>query len=240
MNIYNEGYKKKLLYNKFDFSEPAENFIRIYKMFVKKKKLSCLDFGVGDGRHFEYLIRSGHKVIGTDIFQSALNLTKKRIFRFLKKKEIKKVSKNLYLTKNYDEFQKLKLKKKDLIVCWETIHWVGIEKEIINYLSLFNQLLKKNGQLILTFPAENHYLINKRDKIKKNIYRSSTEERKKMIFFATSLDTLLRMFKKKKFKLKAIFKYSHGRKLFIKNIDSLKSINYSTKLFSMYAFVLKK
>ena len=87
MNIYNEGYKKKLLYNKFDFSEPAKNFIRIYKMFVKKKKLSCLDFGVGDGRHFEYLIRSGHKVIGTDIFQSALNLTKKRIFRFLKKKK---------------------------------------------------------------------------------------------------------------------------------------------------------
>ena len=36
MNIYNEGYKKTL-YNKFDFSEPAENFIRIYKMFVKKK-----------------------------------------------------------------------------------------------------------------------------------------------------------------------------------------------------------
>ena len=115
-----------------------------------------------------------------------------------------------------------KLKKKGLIVCWETIHWVGIEKEIINYLSLFNQLLKKNGQLILTFPAENHYLINKKDKIKK-IFIEAQLRKKKMIFFATSLDTLLRMFKKK-FKLKAIFKYSHGRKLFIKNIDSLKSI----------------
>ena len=99
------------MYNKFDFSEPAENFIRIYKMFVKKKKLSCLDFGVGDGRHFEYLIRSGHKLIGTDIFQSALNLTKKEFLDF-KKKRNKKVSKNLYLTKNYDEFQKLKLKKR--------------------------------------------------------------------------------------------------------------------------------
>ena len=51
-------------------------------MFVKKKKLSCLDFeNVGDGRHFEYLIRSGHKVM-VDIFQSALNLTKKRILDF--------------------------------------------------------------------------------------------------------------------------------------------------------------
>ena len=240
MNIYNKGYKNELSKNKLDFTEPAENFIRIYKMLVKKKKLSCLDFGVGDGRHFEYLIRRGHKVIGTDIFQSALNLTKKRILRFIGKKRGKKITKNLYLTKNYDEFERLKLKKKDLIVCWETIHWVGIENEITNYLSLFNQLLKKNGQLIVTFPAENHYLINKRDKIKKDIYKSSTKERKKMIFFATSLNSLLKIFKKNKFKLKAIFKYSHGRKLFGKNKDSLKSINYSNKLFSMYAFVLNK
>ena len=93
MNIYNKGYTNKLSSNKLELSEPAENFIRIYKMLVKKKKLSCLDFGVGDGRHFEYLIRRGHKVVGTDIFQSALNLTKKRIFRFLSKKERKKLQK---------------------------------------------------------------------------------------------------------------------------------------------------
>jgi 2-polyprenyl-3-methyl-5-hydroxy-6-metoxy-1,4-benzoquinol methylase len=52
------------------------------KNLYKKKKLKCLDFGVGDGRHTEYLLKNSHTVVGTDISQAAINLTKKRLPKF--------------------------------------------------------------------------------------------------------------------------------------------------------------
>ena len=56
-NYYTSGYGKILKKKKIDFMEPAENFLRIYKMnFQLKKKLNCLDFGVGDGRHTKFLL----------------------------------------------------------------------------------------------------------------------------------------------------------------------------------------
>ena len=39
-NIYTNVYKKEMNNKNFDFSEPAENFIRMYKIFIKKKILN--------------------------------------------------------------------------------------------------------------------------------------------------------------------------------------------------------
>ena len=82
-NIYTYGYKKELKNKNIDFTEPAENFIRMYKMFIKKKNLKCLDYGVGDGRHFEFLVRRRHNVVGTDVSDYAIDLTKRRKFDFI-------------------------------------------------------------------------------------------------------------------------------------------------------------
>lgn len=38
-NYYTTGYKKNLLKKNIDFMEPAENFIRIFKMNFLKKKI---------------------------------------------------------------------------------------------------------------------------------------------------------------------------------------------------------
>ena len=77
-NYYTYGYGKKLKEKKIDFMEPAENFLRVYKMnFQKKKNLNCLDFGVGDGRHTKFLLKKSNNVLATDISTEAIKLSKK-------------------------------------------------------------------------------------------------------------------------------------------------------------------
>jgi 2-polyprenyl-3-methyl-5-hydroxy-6-metoxy-1,4-benzoquinol methylase len=76
--IYTSGYSKLLNSNNFERMIPSEIFVRMYKFFINNnKRLNCLDFGVGDGRHFHYLLDKKHKVTGTDISEERLSLCKK-------------------------------------------------------------------------------------------------------------------------------------------------------------------
>lgn len=124
MNAYTSFYKKEIKKKNINFLEPAENFIRIFKMNITKKKQKCLDFGVGDGRHTEYLLNKKHSVLSTDISEEAINLSKKRLGQF---KNFKLFNDKSYLTKKFSN-------NLDLIICWETIHWLGNLKEILQLL----------------------------------------------------------------------------------------------------------
>ena len=234
MNADTELYTKYLKKRKseIDWMFPAENFIRIFKInFKNNKKLRCLDFGCGDGRHTEFLIQNGCKVLATDISTAAINLTKLRLPKF----------NNFYKYKSLEDFKSniSKNKKKfDLIVCWETIHFLGDLNKIINLISIFKKILKKKGKIIITFPAEDHYLL-KNKKIGLSSYLIKEEERKGMKITAPNLKKLKIIYKQLKLDIKSIYKYSHGRVLFNKTILSMKNSSLK-KLFSMYAFLLSK
>lgn len=230
-NYYIPEYKKALKSSKMKLMEPAENFIRIFKLnFFYKKKLNCLDFGVGDGRHTKFLLKNGHKVIATDISHEAIRLSKKNVKNF-----------DRYLIFKQDNFDNISnLKKFDLIICWETIHWIGEFKKIYKLIGLFENSLKKDGSIIVTFPAEDHYLIQN-NKIKNHTYKIKQDERKNALICAPKLSVLKKMFKMNNLRICQIFKYSHGRKIFDNTNNNMKSAGIRPNtMFSMYAFLLKK
>jgi ubiquinone/menaquinone biosynthesis C-methylase UbiE len=149
INTYHSDYKK-ILYKEQNYLEPAENFLRIYKQNFFKKKLKCLDFGFGDGRHTKFLLENQNKVLATDISNNTKKILNKRLPKF----------KNFIILKN-DYLNNINLFKNkfDLIVCWETIHWLGNYQKILKTIEMFNKILKKKSHLIITFPAKNHYLL---------------------------------------------------------------------------------
>ena len=217
--------------------EPAENFVRMYKLFIKKSKLKCFDFGIGDGRHVEFLLCRGNRVIGSDISKEALNLTKKRLSK-INKINLKNL--NLIFFSNENYIDKFIFNKIDLIVCWETLHWLGDFYKIQKMIENFTNSLKKGGKIFITFPAEDHYLLNKKN-IKNNYnYKINLRHRKNMIICAPPIQILKQIFSKNKLKTLGIFKYSHRRDIFTKIKNDLKSSAKNKNLFSMYGFVLQK
>jgi|TARA_B100001964_G_scaffold53026_1_gene60050 2-polyprenyl-3-methyl-5-hydroxy-6-metoxy-1,4-benzoquinol methylase len=227
INVYTKGYKEILKTKKYDFMEPAESFIRIYKTHIKNNKLlNSLDFGCGDGRHTKFLLKENHKVLATDISSAAIELTKKNIPHF-----------NNTLLFNNEDFLNKFSQDLDLIVCWETIHWLGDYNKIVILLKNFRKMMKKNKDLIVTFPSEDHYLL-KNKKIRKYSFMIKNEERRNMVICAPPLNQLKKMFFNCKFKISCIYKYSHGRKFYNKKKDKLKTISIKN-MFSMYAFLLK-
>jgi len=232
-NYYTDSYKKILIKKNIDFMEPAENFIRIFKMnFLKKKNLHCLDFGVGDGRHTKFLLKKKYKVLATDISGEAINLSKKNIKNF----------KNYLIFKDANYEKLLSFNRFDLIVCWETIHWLGDFGKIINLINIFKKCLNRNGKVIITFPAEDHYLINNHNQLlKTNTYKIKQIERRDAIICAPKLNNLKKMFKENNLKILQIFRYSHGRIFFNKINNEMKSSGIKkNSMFSMYAFLLEK
>lgn len=231
MNIYELNYKKSLKRKKINFFHPAENFLRIFRQHIKKNKMYCLDFGAGDGRHTEFLLNEKNKVLATDITKYAKLLTKKRIRGF----------KNFLVFKKEEEyFDGFGSKKFDLINCWETIHWISDFKKINRLLELFYKSLKKNGKLIITFPTEKHYVVDKNNKVSKFVYKASVTERKGMLICNPPISNIKKTFKEIGFSIEGIYRYDHGRIIKSGIQNELSSANITNKLFSMYAFILKK
>tara|TARA_B100000575_G_scaffold89589_1_gene71048 strand:- start:79 stop:792 length:714 start_codon:yes stop_codon:yes gene_type:complete len=232
-NYYSIGYKKTLLIKNKNFMEPAENFIRIFKMnFLNKKKLNCLDFGVGDGRHTKFLLKKKHKVLATDVSKTAISLSKKNIKKF----------DNYLILRNDNYEQLLRFKKFDLIVCWETIHWIGDFDKIKYLLNIFKKSLNRKGNIIVTFPAEDHYLTRKSNKlVRKHTFKIKQIERKGALICAPKLNILKKIFKDNQLKILQIFKYSHGRLIFNNTKNDMKSGGLKkNSMFSMYAFLIEK
>lgn len=134
----------------------------------------------------------------------------------------------------------LEKKKFDLINCWETIHWISDYKKINKILEIFYKSLKKKGKLIITFPTEKHYIVNKSNNVGKFVYKASATERKGMLICNPPISIIKKTFKKIGFSIDGIYRYDHGRIIRPGIQNELSSANITNKLFSMYAFILKK
>ena len=199
--------------------------------------MKCLDFGIGDGRHVEFLLKKRNKVIGTDISQEAINLTKKRLKKI---NGINLKNLDLYFFNNESYINKFIFHKIDLIVCWETIHWLGNFYKIKKIIKNFSNSLTKSGKIFITFPSEDHYLLGRKNLKNYYSYKINLKHRKNMLICAPPLKVLKNIFNKNKLKTLGIYKYSHSREIFTNINDDLKSTNGKKNLFSMYGFVLQK
>jgi hypothetical protein len=114
--------------------------------------------------------------------------------------------------------------------------------KIINLINIFKKCLNRKGKIIITFPAEDHYLINNHNKlIKTHTYKIKQIERRDAIICAPKLNNLKKIFKENNLKILQIFKYSHGRIFFNKINNDMKSGGIKkNSMFSMYAFLLEK
>src|SRR5262245_37524054 len=80
--VYEQDFQLKLQGRK-GILHPSEDLIRLIArgaIAAKQPGEVALDFGVGDGRHVEYLMSLGYSVTGTDVAPSSLEVTR-RLFK---------------------------------------------------------------------------------------------------------------------------------------------------------------
>lgn len=229
IELYAEGYEAQ---NKIeDFMEiPAEDLVRIVNIhkILPQNHARALDFGCGDGRHVEYLNKRGFNVTGTDVSQSAIKATKLR----MSLTGNAKVSLDLM---EPDQMLSYDDASFELVISWETIHWVGSKELFLQYMKEFKRVLGKNGKIIVTMPTEFHYLKDYSIEEGDCVYHCRAEERDNTTFYSPNLTTLKYLFEDVLgLKIIDIFRYDHGRS----SGGSLQSITIRN-LFSMYAFLLE-
>ncbi len=227
IDLYASAYKvakKQQVY-----LSPAENLIRaisINKIAPKGPHETALDFGCGDGRHTKFLHEAGYQVFATDVSKEATDVTQDRFDSKAGVKVAYLKPGNKIAAKN-DAF--------DLVVCWETMHWLGSKKSFLFYVQEFRRVLKKNGTLILTMPTEEHYIKHFSLEIGESQYLCKAKEREDTVFYSPNLFSLKSILLSDfGFKLKAMMKYCHAREN-----DSTMLTSSLEKPFSQYIFVLK-
>ncbi|MBI2024680.1 MAG: class I SAM-dependent methyltransferase [Candidatus Harrisonbacteria bacterium] len=115
------------------------NFVRCQKyLFPEGRKKKLLYIGFGEGQNLEYLAKAGFDVYGTEIAESRVGETKKR----LKKNKLKA---RLYLVKSsalpfQDGFF-------DIVVAWQSIYY-NDENGLKAILKEINRALKPKGQFL--------------------------------------------------------------------------------------------
>ena len=80
ITVYEEEFQLKV---KGLGSRPSEDLIRLVargRIAATEPGEAALDFGVGDGRHVEYLMSLGYRVTGTDVAPSSFEVTQ-RLFK---------------------------------------------------------------------------------------------------------------------------------------------------------------
>jgi len=227
IDIYAEDYKRCFRDKKF--SEPAENLIRAVKIegiTPKNDRNKACDFGSGDGRHTEYLLKAGYEVLATDVSREAVRSTEHRVRQF-KKARVILMRPNSRIDSPDNVF--------NMIVSWETMHWLGSKKLFLFYIKEFRRVLKKNGYVIMTMPTETHYLKHFSEEIGESQYLCNAPERRGAIFYSPNLFTLKKILHDRyQFKIKRIMRYDHGRT----NDSRLTGMGLQN-LFSMYVLILK-
>lgn len=227
IDIYAKGYKgcvrgKNVL-------EPAENFIRsvkLEKIGPKSGKSTALDFGSGDGRHTDYMLKLGYRVTATDVSMEAVRATKYRV-KSSRKADIIYMEPDAAIPSPDDTF--------DLIVSWETMHWLGSKEIFLYYIEEFLRTIRDNGYLVITMPTETHYLKSISEEVGESRYLCDASERKGAILYSPNLYTLKKILRDRfGFKIVRILRYDHGRA----DDRNLKNIGLNN-LFSMYALTLK-
>lgn len=227
IDIYASGYGK--CKKAFDFMSPAENLIRAMKVYgiaPKGRGSRALDFGCGDGRHVEYLSCLGYRVRATDVSREAVAASKKRVGR-RSDAEIVFMEHNSRIDSGDSMYE--------LIVSWETMHWLGSKKIFRLYMDEFQRVLRKGGRIIMTMPTEEHFLKYVSIETGESQYLCKAEERDGTIFYSPNLYSLKHMFMSDyRLKIVGVMRYDNGRERhgLFKNLTL-------DKLFSMYVFILE-
>jgi len=171
---YAREYKERK--KTLNYLMPAENLVRAVKVcklgipLVQENKL--LDFGCGDGRHTEYFLDLGYKVLSTDCSNEAIDATKYRLLNSKNEKHlITKLITDLNDIEGCD-------KNINLIVAWEVLHWLGnSEKWRKFFIIASKKLIAQNGSIIFTMPTEEHYLLSSAKKIDQDTYLATVKSR---------------------------------------------------------------
>jgi SAM-dependent methyltransferase len=185
--VYERDFQLKLTGQK-GILHPSEDLIRLVargSIAAKEEEEAALDYGVGDGRHVEYLMSLGFKVTGTDVAPSSLKVVE-RLFA------------------GNDKFRGILLEQPpelpiadrafSLIVAWEVLHWLGSPEMFMKGMRELKRVLRPNGRMLLTMPTENHYLKRYSLEVGKSCYHCKTQSRMDCVFYSPNLFTLKHVF----------------------------------------------
>lgn len=147
---------------------PSLELVRLEKWFFNSKKGKLLEYGFGSGCNTIHLLKCGYDIYGLDVSKNWIKRTKKRI---LKIKEIKNKPKLIYLDPRQS---KLPFPDKcfDYIVAMSVLSLLGDETKVKNLLFEFKRILKYKGKLILDINDQKSLFSGKKNKLKKNIYKT--------------------------------------------------------------------
>lgn len=143
--IKNNFYWNKF-YKKFNLAKPSSFAEFVYKKIkVKKKLLSIIDIGCGNGRDTFFFLKKGFLTVGLDKSKVAIVKNKKKNKNFVK----------------FDICKKNFLKKKyDIIYCRFFLHSINSKQESIFFDNL-KKISKKNTTIYLEFRTDKDPLLKK-------------------------------------------------------------------------------
>lgn len=207
-DLYNEGKDQKE--HSINYSFPSENLIRAVNLnkfqYPIKEKSNALDIGCGDARHVEYLSNLGYKVLGTDVSNEAINLSKKR--KYKTEVNFRKVNNSIIDKSDFRGCGKF-----DLIICWDTLHWFSLKENISSSLKVISSSLKKEGFFIFNLVGENDYRLKDATIYNKppNTYLVQNELEKGMQIYYEDLTNYIQMINNSNLKIEYISWHTHGR-----------------------------
>jgi SAM-dependent methyltransferase len=185
--VYEQDFQLKLKGQK-GILHPSEDLIRLVargSIAAKEPEEAALDFGVGDGRHVEYLMSLGFRVVGTDVAPSSLEVVK-RLFA------------------GDDRFRGILLERSpelpiaddtfSLVVAWEVLHWLGSPEMFMKGMRELKRVLRQDGRILLTMPTEDHYLKRYSLEVGRSTYHCKTQTRMDCLFYSPNLFTLRHVF----------------------------------------------
>ncbi len=226
IGVYEELYRKQLAGTR-GLTLPSENFVRLTiraPIAPGAKGARALDFGCGDGCISEYLLARGYRVTATDVSESALEVTRRRL-----------QGRGEFDLRMPDEDGLLRGMADDsceLVVAWAVLHWLGERERWRTTVTELLRILAPGGSLLMTMPTEDHYLKRYSLEIGVSQYLAKTPDRMDCVFYAPNLYTLKHMFERDfKLAIGQILRYDEG---------STTTEHSLTDRFSMYGFCLKK
>ena len=204
ISVYEKDFQLKLKGQK-GILHPSEDLIRLVvrsAIAAKGPGESALDFGVGDGRHVQYLMSLGYSVTGADVAPSSLEVTRR-------------------LFEGNDKFRGILLETSpelpvsdhtfSLVVAWEVLHWLGTPERFLQGMRELVRVLRPGGAILLTMPTESHYLKQYSLEIGKSTYHCKTPTRMDCVFYSPNLFTLKNVFENEMgLEISHILRYKYG------------------------------
>jgi SAM-dependent methyltransferase len=187
ISVYEKDFQLKVAGQK-GILHPSEDLIRLVargKIAATKPGEIALDFGVGDGRHIEFLMSLGYDVIGTDVAPSALAVTKKLFHNNERYRGL--------LLDNSPELP-IANSSASIVVAWEVLHWLGSPELFQKGMRELSRVLVSDGTILLTMPTEKHYLKRHSLEVGKSTYLCKTQTRMDCVFYSPNLFTLKHLF----------------------------------------------